>query len=349
MSLMFAKLKAIVYYKHGDAKKLVYEERPKPVIEPNEVLVRIKACALNRLDILSRKGIFKIEEYMPHILGSDISGIVNDVGSNVKDIKIGSNVMVYPYLYCGKCFQCSSGNENYCSSVKIIGSQIDGGYAEYVKIPERNIISISGKFSFEQYAAMPVDLTTVWNSLMTRGKLKMNESILIWAAGSGAGTIAIQLAKLIGAKVFTTVGLTNKIKRAQQIGADLVLNHYKDNIPSIIQEHTDGKGVDVVLDFTGASTWQRSIVSLRVGGRLLCFGGTSGYNVDFNIRQFYTKQLTLIGTYGGTKSDLIQALSLAEQEKMLPVIDSILPLKEAWKAHEKMEKSKHFGKIVLTP
>ena len=339
-------MKAVVYYEHGGPEKLIYEERLEPTIKEGEALIRVEACALNRLDILTRKGVVKTTAPLPHILGCDIAGYVEKQKGG--ELSTGSPVLVHPYVTCGRCIHCLSGNENRCVSLKLIGFHTDGGYAEYVSAPVTNLIPLKPKMPLEEYADIPVDYTTVWHALIARGGLKAGESILIWAGGSGAGTVATRLAKIVGATVFTTVGSREKAEKAK-LFADYVFNHYSDDVPSLVKEATGGRGVDVVLDYVGSATWKRSLECLAVGGRMITFGGLSGYSGEIDIREFYTKHLTLIGTYGGTKIDLFKALAFVDKGLLRPIIDSIYPLKDARRAHLKMEENRHFGKILLKP
>ncbi len=339
-------MKAVVYYEHGEADRLIYEERDKPTIGEGEALIKVEACALNRLDILARRGVVKTTATLPHILGVDIVGYVEEQkGGN---LPIGTPVLVYSAITCGRCPACLSGRENRCQSLKMIGFHTDGGYAEYVNVPVRNLIPLNPKIPLEEYAAVPVDYTTVWHALIERGGLKVGESILIWAGGSGAGTVATRLAKLVGATVFTTVGSAEKAEKAKRF-ADHVFNHYSGDVPRLVKEATGGRGVDVVLDYIGSATWKKSLECLSVGGRMITFGGVSGFDGDVDIRAFYTKHLTIIGTFFGTRLDLLKSLELVERGLLRPVIDSIYPLKDARSAHIKMEESRHFGKILLKP
>lgn len=215
-------------------------------------------------------------------------------------------------------------------------------------MPITNLIPLNPKIPLEEYAAIPVNYTTVWHALIGRGELKAGESILIWAGGSGAGSVATRLAKICGATVFTTLGRAEKAKKAK-LFADYVFNHYTDDVPSLVKEATGGRGVDVVLDYVGSATWRRSLECLAVGGKMITFGGLSGYAGEIDIKAFYIKHLTLIGRSSGTKLDLLKALDFAEKGLLRPIIDSIYPLKEARSAHLKMEDGRHFEKILLKP
>lgn len=339
-------MKAVVYYEHGGADRLVYEERVKPTIGEGEALIKVEACALNRLDILTRSGVLKSTATLPHILGGDIVGYVEEHKGG--DLQVGTPVLVYPAITCGRCPACISGKENRCQHLKLIGFHVDGGYAEYVRVPIRNLIPLRPKIPLMEYAAIPVDYTTVWHALIERGGIKAGESILIWAGGSGAGTVATRLAKLAGATVFTTVGSVEKAEKARCF-ADQVFNHYTDDVPRLVKDATGGRGVDVVLDYVGSETWRRSLDCLSVGGRMITFGGLSGFRGDVDIRAFYTRHLTLIGTFLGTKLDLLKSLEFAERGLLRPVIDSVYPLKEAQSAHIRLEGNRHFGKILLKP
>jgi NADPH:quinone reductase-like Zn-dependent oxidoreductase len=342
-------MKATVFKEHGSVDKLVYTDFAEPEISSSEVLVKVKACGINHLDIWVREGMPGITIPLPHILGCEITGEIAGVGSAVKDLSIGQRVLIAPGISCGKCEFCFSSNDSLCHEFKIMGFQVNGGYAEYAKAPAENIIPISDKLSFEEWAAVPLVFLTAWNMLKTRGNLATGETVLIHAAGSGIGSAAIQIARLSGADVITTVGSEGKLEKARELGADYVINHSKEDFAVKVNEFTDGKGVDLVFEHIGPETWEKSMLCLKRGGRVVTCGATSGPTVSLDIRFLFAQQLSISGCYMGSRSELLKVLALVESGKLKPVVDSVFPLEDAVAAQTKMLDRKQFGKIVLVP
>ena len=340
-------MKAVRFHEFGGPEKLQFEEVPNPKIGPTEVLVRVRACALNHLDIWARGGTRRERVPLPHISGSDISGEVAEVGSLVIEHSNAEKVLIVPGISCGICDYCSNGWDSLCESYKIIGYETQGGYAEYVAVPGTNILPIPDKLSFEQAASVPLVFLTAWHMLVTRARLEPGETVLVWAAGSGVGCAAVQVAKLLNAKVIATVGSETKRDKARKLGADFVLNHHTQNIPSEIKRVTNGRKVNVVFDHIGEATWEKSMKSMAAAGRLVNCGVTSGGKAEIDIRYVFVKQFSLMGSFMGGRGELLKVLGFFEDGKLKPVVDSIFPLVEAAKAQVKMEKSEHFGKIVL--
>jgi NADPH:quinone reductase-like Zn-dependent oxidoreductase len=342
-------MKAVVINEHGSIDKLVYTDFAKPEISSSEVLVKVNACGINHLDIWVREGIPGITIPLPHIPGCEITGEIAGFGSAVKDLSVGQHVLIAPGINCGRCEYCMSSNDSLCSEFKIMGFQVDGGYAEYVKSPAENIITISDRLSFEEWAAVPLVFLTAWNMLRIRGGLAAGETALIHAAGSGIGSAAIQIAKLSGAEVITTVGSDEKLEKAKELGADHVINYSKEDFVNKVNEFTDNKGVDVVFEHIGPETWEKSLLCLKRGGRIVTCGATSGSTVSFDLRFLFAKQLSISGCYMGSRKDLLEVLTLVELGKLKPVVDSVFPLEDAAAAQTKMLDRKQFGKIVLVP
>ena len=340
-------MKTVRFHEFGGPEKLQYEDTLTPTIGPSEVLMRVRACALNHLDIWARTGTRSERIPLPHISGSDISGEISETGEMVKGRVKGEKALIAPGLSCGTCDYCTNGWDSLCEAYKIIGYETQGGYAEYVAVPGANILSIPDKLSFEQAAAVPLVFLTAWHMLVTRAHLAPGETVLVWAAGSGVGSAAVQVAKLLGARVITTVGNDAKRDKAQKLGADFVLNHHKDDVSGQVKRLTNGRKADVVFDHVGQATWEQSMKSMAPAGRLVNCGVTSGGKAEIDIRYIFVRQFSLMGSYMGGKGELLKVLSFFEDGKLRPVVDSILPLAEARKAQEKMEKSEHFGKIVL--
>jgi len=342
-------MKAVIFRKHGGPDVLEYTDVPEPQIRAHEVLVEVKACALNHLDIWVRGGLPGIEIPLPHILGDDVAGVVKQVGELVTWVKAGDEVMVQPGVSCGHCEACLSGNDNFCSEYDIIGYRRDGGYAELVAVPGVNIVPKPSKLSWEEAAALPLVTVTAWHMLVTRARVQPGETVLVHAAGSGVGSIAIQVAKLRGARVITTASSDEKLAHARELGADETVNYTNSDWPKEVKRLTDRQGVDVVVEHTGAATWRGSIASLKTGGRLVTCGATSGFDAHTDLRQVFYRHLNILGSFMGSKAELLEAMKFVEQGKIRGVVDRVLPLSEARQAHELIENRAQFGKVVLQP
>ena len=326
---------------------LEYADVPDPVLRANEVLVEVKACALNHLDIFVRNGMPGIEIPLPHILGNDIAGVVREVGELVTWVKPGDEVMVQPGSSCGHCQACFSGQDNLCREYDMIGYRRPGGYAELVAVPGANIIPKPTELSWPEAAALPLVTVTAWHMLVTRANVQPGEDVLVHAAGSGVGSIAIQIAKLRGARVITTASTDEKLAKARELGADETINYTRDDWPKEVRRLTERRGVDVVVEHTGAATWPGSIAALKNNGRLVTCGATSGFDARTDLRQVFYRHLTLLGSFMGSKAELLEAMKFVAGGKIRAIVDRVFPLSEAREAHELMENRGQFGKIVL--
>ena len=340
-------MKAVIFKEHGELDRLIYTDVPEPKISPDEVLVRVRACALNHLDIWTRQGMPGIEIPLPHILGCDIAGEVEKVGAKVSAVAQGARVVAAPGISCGACKWCRSGWDSLCDQYKMIGFQVDGGYAELVKVPAKNLIPVSERYSWEEWAAAPLVFLTAWHMLMTRAQLEKGETVLIHAAGSGVGSAAIQIAKVFGARVITTVGSKEKEAKAKELGADEVIHYNETDFAKEARALTQDQGVDVVLEHIGAETFSKSLSALSKRGRLVTCGVTSGPAVSMDLRFLFVHQHSILGCYMGGRRELDSAISLLEEGRVRPVVDSVLPLKEAREAQRRMLERKNFGKIIL--
>lgn len=340
-------MKAVVFYENGGVDTLKYTDVEKPKISPYEVLVRVKACALNHLDIWVRQGLPGVEIPLPHISGSDIAGEVAEVGMEVKKFRPGDKVLIVPGVRCRKCVYCITNRDSMCDSFKIMGFQVQGGYAEYVRAHVDNIIPVSDKLSFEEWAAMPLVFLTAWHMLITRGKLKPGENVLIHAAGSGIGSAAIQIARLAGARVITTARGEKKLEKARQLGADEVVDYSKEDYRERVKYLTNNKGVDLIFEHIGPDTWEKNLQCLTKGGRMVVCGATSGPATTIDIRLLFMKQHSIIGCYMGSKKELLDVLNLVELGRLRPVIDTVFPLKDAAAAQQRMLNRENFGKIIV--
>lgn len=342
-------MKAVVFHENGEPDKLVYEEVRTPLPDEDEVLIRVKACSINHVDILVRKGIPAYNTTFPHISGCDVAGIVEAVGRNVSGINKGERVFVSPGLSCFRCAYCLSGQDNMCITYKILGAHTNGGYAEFVNVPAINVLTMPATLSFEEAASFPLAFLTAWHMLITRVELKAGQEVLVLAAGSGIGVAAIQIAKLAGAWVVAAAGRDDKLKKARALGADEVINYRRENFSNKIREFTGGKGVDVVFEHVGPETWEKSLTSLAKNGKLVTCGATSGPEAKTDLRYIFSRQLSILGSMMGTRSDLLEVTKLMEIGKLKPVIDSVFPLKDARKAQERMLERNNFGKLILVP
>ena len=342
-------MKAIVFHQHGGPEVLQYEEAPEPKIKANEVLVEVRACALNHLDVWARKGLPGIEIPLPHILGNDVAGVVREAGELVDWVEAGEEVMLQPGVSCGHCLECLRGRDNLCPQYRILGYLIDGGYAELVAAPGVNVIRKPANISFEEAAALPLVTVTAWHMLVTRADVQPGEDVLVHAAGSGVGSVGIQIAKLRGARVIATASSEEKLEKARALGADEVVNYTRADWPREVRRLTDRKGVEVVFEHTGAATWPGSIQALARDGRLVTCGATSGYEAATDLRQVFYRHLSLLGSFMGSKAELLEAMKFVGRGQIRGVVDRTLPLAEARRAHELMEDRAQFGKLVLTP
>jgi len=340
-------MKASIFRRHGGPEVLEYAEMPEPQMRANEVLVEVKACALNHLDIFARNGLPGIEIPLPHIPGNDIAGVVKDVGSLVPWIKAGDEVMIQPGVSCGHCDACLSGRDNLCREYDIIGYRRDGGYAQFVAVPGVNVFPKPLNLTWEQAAALPLVTVTAWHMLVTRANVQPGEDVLVHAAGSGVGSLAIQIAKLRGARVIATASSDEKLAKARSLGADETVNYSTEEWPKEVRRLTSRRGVDVVVEHTGSATWPGSISSLKNSGRLVTCGATSGYDARTDLRQVFYRHLTILGSFMGSKAELLAAMKFVGEGKIQAVVDRVLPLSEARVAHELLESRGQFGKVVL--
>ena len=345
-------MKAVVFSEQGRVEVLRYTDVPKPVLGVDDVLINVKACAVNYLDLHARRNRPEIAAKLrrgdtPHILGSDIAGTIAAVGNAVNSPSVGDRVVLAPCIPCGACRDCHRGDENLCDTQVLIGFQTNGGYAEYVKAPAVNAIQIPEPLSFANAAAMPIAYLTAWHMLTARAQLRPGEDVLILGVGGGVGSAGLQIAKLSGARVFATASSDEKLARARAMGADVTINYAATDFSAVVLDVTNGRGVDVVLEHVGAATWEQSIASLAKNGRLVSCGVTTGNIGEINIRKLYQKQITIMGSALGTATELRTLVTLAGQGKLEPIIDRTLPLNRADEAHLLLENRKNFGKVVL--
>jgi NADPH:quinone reductase-like Zn-dependent oxidoreductase len=340
-------MKAQVLYKHGEADVIESAELPEPKAKPGQVVVRVKAVALNRLDIWVRKGLPHLKLQYPHMLGSDISGEIAEIGEGVSGVSVGQKIVVSPGTSCGRCRECLSGRDNLCAHYHIIGESAQGGYCEYFALPKENILPFPEKLSFEEAATIPLTFLTAWQMLVLKAQIKPGETVFIHAAGSGVSVAAIQIAKLFGCFVIAASSSEQKREKAKLLGADEVVptSQFFQEIRRITQK----RGVDVVVEHPGADTWDLSIKSLVAGGRLVTCGASSGFEAKTDLRYVFFKQLQILGSTMGPKGSLFEILQHVNAGKLKPVLDQTFPLAEARTAHKALEGQFQFGKLVLVP
>ncbi len=340
-------MKAIRMHEFGGPEVLRYEDVPDPTPRKDQVLVRVKACAMNHLDLWVRNGLPGVT--LPRILGSDIAGEVVEVGEYVSGLKPGQRVVVAPMHFCNHCVQCASGLQNLCPQFTCLGNAVDGGYCQLIAVPQVIVIPIPDSLDFNHAASAPLVFTTAWHMLVSRARIRPGQTVLVLGANSGVGIAAIQIAKLFNATVIATAGDEQKMDKARALGADHVIDHYKQKISAEVRKLTNREGVDIVIEHVGAATWEESLKSLKPGGTLVTCGATTGPQVGIDLRFLFTRQLSLFGSYMGTMGELHEVLKHVFSGKLKPVVDRIFPLSEARTAHEYMEASKMFGKIALNP
>jgi NADPH:quinone reductase-like Zn-dependent oxidoreductase len=341
-------MKAVRIHEFGGPEVLRYEEdAPDPILRKDQVLVRVRACAMNHLDIWVRKGLPGVK--LPHILGSDVSGEIVEVGEYVTGFKSGQRVLLAPMHFCNHCAKCTGGLQNQCAAFTVRGNGVDGGNCELVAVPAVSVIPIPETLDFNQAASVPLVFLTAWHMLVGRAGIRPGQTVLILGASSGVGIAAIQIAKMFHARVITTAGDENKLERGRALGADFGINHYTQKISEEVKKITNREGVDIVVEHVGAATWEESVKSLKPGGTLVTCGATTGVAAPIDLRFLYSRQLSILGSYMGTMGELYEVLRHVFAGRLKPVVDRTFLLKEARAAHEHMEKSQMFGKIVLNP
>ena len=336
-------------HRHGDPSVLAYEDAPEPEIRPDQVLLRVRACALNHLDLFVRAGIPGIRIPLPHVLGSDIAGEVVGAGDLCQRVRPGWRVLLAPGLSCRQCAQCLAGNDNLCRRYTVFGYGVDGGNTELLAVPEYSVIQIPDAMPFEEAAAAPLVFLTAWHMLVVRAHLQPGEDILVLAASSGVGMAAIQIARLFQCRVIATAGGEAKLEKASALGADHVIDHYRQDIAAEVKKITARRGVDVVVEHVGHATWTKSLESLTPGGRLVTCGATTGFDAAVDLRYLFSKQWSLLGSFMGTMGDLHRVLQFIFRGQLKPVIDTVFPLAEIRAAHQRLENREQFGKVVVTP
>jgi NADPH:quinone reductase-like Zn-dependent oxidoreductase len=340
-------MKAVRIHQFGGPEVLTYEDVPDPQPRKDQVLVRVRACSLNHLDVWARKGLPGVK--LPHILGSDVAGEVAEVGEYVSGFQPGQRVVLAPMHYCGHCEKCVAGIQNQCREFTVLGNGVDGGNCELIAAPAANVIPISDSLDFNRAASVPLVFVTAWHMLVGRAGIRPGQTVLVLGASSGVGIAAIQIAKLFHCRVITTAGDEAKLAKGRELGADYGINHYRQKISEEVRRITNKEGVDIVIEHVGAATWDESVKSLKSGGTLVTCGATTGPNVAIDLRHLFARQLSLLGSYMGTMGELHEVLKHVFAGRLKSVVDRTFPLSELRAAHEYLEKSQMFGKIVVNP
>src|SRR5579863_898467 len=340
-------MKAVRIHQFGGPEVLAYEDIPGPRPRKDQVLVRVRACALNHLDVWVRKGLPGVQ--LPHILGSDIAGEIVSVGEYVTSFTPGQRVLLAPMHFCNHCAKCVAGSQNQCREFTVLGNAVDGGDCELIAVPGANVIPIPDSLDFNQAASVPLVFVTAWHMLVGLAQVRPGQTVLVLGASSGVGIAAIQIAKMFHCRVITTAGDESKLEKGRALGADYGINHYQQKISDEVRKITNKEGVDIVVEHVGAATWDESVRSLKSGGTLVTCGATTGPNVSLDLRHLFARQLKLLGSYMGTMGEFREVMGHVFAGRLKPVVDRAFPLSEIRAAHELLEKSQMFGKIVVNP
>jgi len=342
-------VKALAFNEHGGLDKLRYQDVPDPTLGPGDVLVRVRACALNHLDLFVREGLPGFELPLPFWTGCDIAGDVTQVGAAVKDVAVGERVAVNPNLHCGHCEFCMKGEQSLCVSYGILGEHVQGGLAEYVRVAGDKVLKLPEPVTYEDAAAFILVNMTAWRMLVTQARLRAGEDLLIIGVGGGVSSTAVQIAKLCGARVWVTSSSDEKLDRARVLGADECINYAREDWAKVVWEKTGKRGVDVVLENVGAATWKGSIRALAKGGRLVTCGATSGPIGQTDIRLVFWKQISIIGSTMSSNAEFHEVMRELFRGRLRAIVDTVMPLTDGVDAQRRLAEGKQFGKIVLRP
>lgn len=340
-------MKAIYFEKHGGPEVLTYGERPAPVVGAGQVRISVRAASLNHIDLFMRRGFPGIKLELPHIPGCDASGVVIEVGAGVTTLRVGDRVLMNPSLSCGKCEFCQRGDASMCTSYRLVGEHTSGTFCEEIVLPEENAIPFPETMTFEDAASLPLVFVTAWRMLITRGRLRAGEDVLIHGASAGVGIACIQIARVAGARVVAAASTEEKLELCRSLGADVLINAEKEDVVRRVRDLTGRRGVDVVVDYVGKATWVKSLQCLARGGRLVTCGATTGYNPEEDLRHVFYRQLEVIGSTMGNRNELVAPLNLIFAGKMRPVVSAVYDLKDTAEAHRVMEARRALGKIVI--
>jgi len=342
-------MKAVVFDRHGGPEVLELREVPEPALRPDEVRIAVKACGINHLDLWVRRGLPGLVIEMPHVLGSDVAGVAAEVGAGVQHVKPGDRVLVLPTLSCGVCSACRAGDDNLCRQHDVLGRRRNGGYAAQVAVPGVNCLPCPANLTWEQAAAVPLVFLTAWHMLVGRARVRPGEDVLVVGASGGVGSAAVQVAKLRGARVIATAGGPERAERARALGADEVVDHAGEDVAARVRALTGKKGVEVAIEHVGGRMFESAVGALARDGRLVTCGATAGHQVGLDLDLLFGRHLSLMGSWMGRRDELVEVLQHVEAGRLRPVVDTVLPLAEARRAHERIEARQMYGKVVLVP
>ncbi|MCM6761214.1 zinc-binding dehydrogenase [Rathayibacter sp. ZW T2_19] len=342
-------MKAVTFASYGDASVLEYGDRPDPECGPDDIVLRVGAVGVNHVDIDMRNGTSRFPLQLPHTLGLEAGGTVVETGSGVSGFSVGDRVTAMHQLVCYRCDYCRAGVQQHCRELRILGVNAPGAYAEYLRVPARSLRHLPDTLSFEAAAVTQTSAATAWHCLVTRGRLRPGEWVLVSAAGSGVGSIAIRLAKLLGARVITTAGSAGKLELARASGADAVIDYRTEDVAAAVRDITDGRGVDVALEHIGGDNFTACIASLAIRGRMVVCGGHAGETVPLDLIALFRSEHEVIGCARADETEIQAVLDLTASGALVPVIDSVFPLAQAAQAHRRMEDRLQYGKLVLLP
>jgi NADPH:quinone reductase-like Zn-dependent oxidoreductase len=341
-------MKALTLTAVGGPEHLRVWELPEPTIQSSgQVLLRIHAVALNRLDLFVAQGLPGVNYSFPHVVGSDGAGTVLEVGSSVSSFRPGDRVMINPTLSCGNCPWCLQGEDSLCQSLQVLGEHLPGTAAEYLLMPAENLALVPESMPWPQAAGFSLATLTAWRMLTTRGRVQPGETVLIWGVGGGVAIAALQIAGLLGARTIVTSGHDAKLEVARRLGADAVLNHRQVDVAVEVRRLTDGRGADLIVDSVGEQSWRTSLRSLRRGGRLLVCGATTGPTVSLDLRRLFWHQWSILGSTLGSRREYAEIVRLAGEGKLWPVIDRVVPWDRALSAVERLTRGEQTGKLVI--
>lgn len=338
---------AVVFDAHGSIDVLEMRDIDVAPPGPGQVRVRVRAVALNHLDLWVRRGLPGLELEFPHRLGSDLAGEVESVGAGVTNAVPGQKLLVAPGISCGVCEACLSGDDNLCTKYGILGESAHGGYAQLLNIPAQNVLPFPANLSFAQAAAIPLTFLTAWQMVVLRARVKPGEVVLVQGAGAGVGVAAIQIARLHGARVWAAAGSPDKCERARQLGAEETFDYTKVDVTAEVKRRTNKRGVDVVIEHVGGETFLESVRAATRGGRVVTCGATSGFNVALDLRQVFFRQVQVLGSTMGRRGTLFEIVRHVEAGRLRPVVDRVLPISQVQEAHRVLEAREAFGKVVL--
>ncbi len=341
-------MRALTLTAVGGLEHLALLEVPQPEIrEPTEVLVRVRAAALNRLDLFMTAGLPNVSPVFPFVVGSDGAGVVERVGEAVRSVRPGDRIMINPGISCGRCPACGSGEEPLCPEFRLLGEHRPGTAADYVVVPAQNLAPVPEGMGWAEAAGFSLATLTAWRMLTSRARVLAGETVLVWGIGGGVSLAALQIINLLGGRAIVTSGSDAKLDRARELGAAAALHHGRDDVVTEVRRFTGGRGADVVVDSVGEKTWPNSLRALRKGGRLVICGATTGPSAAFDLRRLFWNQWSILGSTMGSRREYAEIVRLAHQRRLWPIVDRVLPLADGVTAYERMQRGEQIGKLVL--